>query len=160
VDSKFDESDPIADAPARFVADLSEALRRGMDRGRLDEDDLDPLVHAPDFDPGAFDAFLESARAKGIALPEVVLADAPEIAEGGAAATATATAAGPLGRGALDMDRRYLKDVQRSFGSAADSTARGLRYRSDSRAIHLPGWPTGSSQLRQSDRGAGGFRGA
>jgi RNA polymerase primary sigma factor len=43
----------------------------------------------------------------------VVLADAPEIAEGGAAATATATAAGPLGRGALDMDRRYLKDVQR-----------------------------------------------
>ena len=81
-----------------------------MERGHLDEDDIEPLVHAPDFDPVAFDVFLADVREKGIRLPEVSLADALPAADQVAPTPAPAEAAS---RGAIDLDRRYLKEVQR-----------------------------------------------
>jgi len=90
------------------VAELSDALRRGIERGRLDEDDIEPLVQAPDFDPVAFDVFLGDVRDKGIRLPEVSLLEVAPAADAPAPAPAE-----PASRGVADLDRRYLKEVQR-----------------------------------------------
>ena len=60
----------MALGPRRFVADLSEALRQGLDQGSLDEGTLDRLLHSPDFDATAFDLFLAEARRNGVVLPE------------------------------------------------------------------------------------------
>ena len=103
----------MTDAPHRFVSELSDALRRGLEHGRLTEDDLDPLVHSPDFDPTAFDVFLGQARDKGIRLPEVSLADAPPHHEAPEAAAPSGAAAPETSRGVGDLERRYLKEVQR-----------------------------------------------
>jgi RNA polymerase primary sigma factor len=84
----------------RFVSDLSEALRQGLDQGSLDEDTLDRLLHSAGFDPTAFDLFLAEARRQGVLLPE---GSGPTVA--------------PLpdegGHGLGDLERRYLKEIQR-----------------------------------------------
>ena len=86
--------------PRRFVSELSEAMRAGLDRGSLTDDDLDPLLHSPDFDAGAFDLFLAEARRQGIRLPEAARAE--DLA---AAADSDHT----IG----SLERRYLKEIQR-----------------------------------------------
>src|SRR5688572_11096574 len=86
--------------PRRFVSDLSDALRDGMERGSLDEPALDRLLHSPDFDATAFDLFIAEARRQGVALPDGASAPeppAPEVA----------------GRGIGDLEQRYLKEIQR-----------------------------------------------
>jgi len=86
--------------PRRFVSDLSDALREGMEHGSLDESALDKLLHSPDFDPTAFDLFLAEARRQGVVLPEgtsVPEAPAPE----------------ETGRGVGSLENRYLKEIQR-----------------------------------------------
>ncbi len=90
----------MAENPRRFVSELSDALRRGLDRGHLTDEDLDPLLHSPDFDAGAFDLFLAEARRQGVRLPEEVRPG------GGAAPEASDRTSGSL-------ERRYLKEIQR-----------------------------------------------
>ena len=86
--------------PRRFVSDLSDAMRDGLAQGSLDETALDRLLHSPDFDATAFDLFLAEARRQGIALPEGSGApEAPVPDEGG--------------HGLGDLERRYLKEIQR-----------------------------------------------
>ena len=85
--------------PRRFVSDLSDALREGMEHGSLDESALDKLLHSPDFDATAFDLFLAEARSQGVVLPEG--ASAPE-----------APAPEEKGRGG-NLENRYLKEIQR-----------------------------------------------
>ena len=117
MDSKSGGSDPMSSAPPRFVSDLSDALRRGMEEGRLGEEDLEPILHAPDFDAAAFDIFLSEAREKGIQLPEpdesadVSVADVP--AEIGSPVEVEPAAVVMLARGIADLERRYLKETQR-----------------------------------------------
>ncbi|HYJ33061.1 MAG TPA: RNA polymerase sigma factor RpoD/SigA [Candidatus Binatia bacterium] len=86
--------------PRRFVSDLSEAMREGLSLGSLDEGALDRLLHSPDFDASAFDLFLAEARRQGIALPEG--AAAPEM-----------PVPDEAGHGIGDLERRYLKEIQR-----------------------------------------------
>ena len=88
----------MAEKPHRFVTELSDALRLGMEHGRLSDEDLDPLLHSPDFDPGAFDLFIAEARRQGIRMPEEARAEEVTPAEG---------------RSLGDLERRYLKEIQR-----------------------------------------------
>lgn len=85
--------------PRRFVSDLSEALRSGMEAGSLDEQELDKLLQSPDFDATAFDLFLAEARRQGVALPQG--AEPPE------------APAPESGHGLGDLERRYLQEIQR-----------------------------------------------
>jgi RNA polymerase primary sigma factor len=86
--------------PRRFVSDLSDAMREGLEHGALDEAALDRLLHSPDFDATAFDLFIAEARRQGISLPEG--AGAPEVA-----------APEETARGIGDLERRYLNEIQR-----------------------------------------------
>jgi RNA polymerase primary sigma factor len=86
--------------PRRFVADLSDALRDGLEHGALDEAALDKLLHSPDFDATAFDLFIAEARRQGVVLPEGT--GAPEAPPPEEAA-----------RGVGDLERRYLNEIQR-----------------------------------------------
>jgi RNA polymerase primary sigma factor len=92
----------MARGPRRFVADLSEALRQGLDQGSLGEETLDRLLHSPDFDASAFDLFLAEARRHGVRLPE-----------GTAPVDATVPEPGDTGHALGDLERRYLKEIQR-----------------------------------------------
>jgi RNA polymerase primary sigma factor len=89
----------MTENPRRFVSELSEAMRAGLERGTLTDDDLDPLLHSSDFDAGAFDLFLAEARRQGIRLPDEAK---PEDLSG---------ADGDHTIGSLE--RRYLKEIQR-----------------------------------------------
>ncbi|HET9250955.1 MAG TPA: sigma-70 family RNA polymerase sigma factor [Candidatus Eisenbacteria bacterium] len=90
----------MAEPPRRFVTELSDALRLGMEQGRLTDEDLDPLLHSPDFDPGAFDLFIAEARRQGIRMPEE-------------ARTEEVAAVEDAGRSLGDLERRYMKEIQR-----------------------------------------------
>jgi RNA polymerase primary sigma factor len=83
----------------RFVAELSEALRRGLEQGELTDQDLDPLLHSPEFEAGAFDLFLTEARRQGVRLPDS--APLPE------------ANLGPVGMTLGTLERRYMKEIQR-----------------------------------------------
>ncbi|MEK7348833.1 MAG: sigma-70 family RNA polymerase sigma factor [Candidatus Eisenbacteria bacterium] len=98
----------------RFVADLSDALRRGMEEGRLTEDDLEPILHSPDFDAVAFDIFLGEAREKGIDLPESSEPEAVAAPAEGEGPVEAGSAPGSVpARGIGDLERRYLKEIRR-----------------------------------------------
>ena len=86
--------------PRRFVSDLSDALREGLEHGALDDTALDKLLHSPDFDPTAFDLFLAEARRQGVVLPEGTTVPAPPAPE-------------ETGRGGGSLENRYLKEIQR-----------------------------------------------
>jgi RNA polymerase primary sigma factor len=86
-----------------FIESLKDAMRRGMERGRLGVEEIDDLLHAPDFDASAFDIFLQQAKGQGIRLPEGL---DPESAE-----AAPEEDAGSHGVG--DIERRYLTEIQR-----------------------------------------------
>jgi RNA polymerase primary sigma factor len=118
----------MSTASPRFVADLSDALRRGVERGRLTDEDLEPLVSAADFDGAAFDLFLHEAREKGVALPDASESDAaPALPDADGADGAygadglepgrplplEAGASTTPARGVGDLERRYLKEIQR-----------------------------------------------
>jgi RNA polymerase primary sigma factor len=90
----------MIDHPRRFVTELSDALRLGMEQGHLSDDDLEPLLHSPDFDAGAFDLFIAEARRQGIRMPEE--SRAPEVAPPEDA-----------GRSLGSLERRYMKEIQR-----------------------------------------------
>ena len=90
----------MADPPRRFVTELSDALRLGLEQGRLSDEDLDPLLHSPDFDPGAFDLFIAEARRQGIQMPEEARADELPATE-------------EVSRSLGSLERRYLKEIQR-----------------------------------------------
>ena len=83
-----------------FPEGLKEALRRGMERGRLDAEEIDDLLHASDFDPTAFDLFVTQARNLGIQLPEGLGASSPPEEEWD-------------GPGVGDIERRYLAEIKR-----------------------------------------------
>ncbi len=100
----------MSSAPPRFVSHLSDALRRGMERGHLTPEELELLVDATDFDAAAFDLFLEEAREKGIRLPETRLADGIAAIEADPPAPARSI---DSSRGVGDLERRYLQEVQR-----------------------------------------------
>ncbi|MEK7316998.1 MAG: sigma-70 family RNA polymerase sigma factor [Candidatus Eisenbacteria bacterium] len=114
MNSKSEEPEAVSGASSRFVTDLSDALRRGLEEGLLTEEDLEPILHSPDFDAVAFDIFLGEARDKGIELPEgpeATVATLPVAAEGPVEA---GSAPGSLpARGIGDLERRYLKEIQR-----------------------------------------------
>jgi RNA polymerase primary sigma factor len=84
-----------------FVTDLTAAMRRALERGLLETDEIETLLQAPDFDPAAFDAFLAEARRRGVRLPEE--AEAPGEAEPAPAADHAIS----------DIERRYLAEIQR-----------------------------------------------
>jgi RNA polymerase primary sigma factor len=86
--------------PRRFVTDLSDALREGLEQGSLDDAALDKLLHSPDFDPTAFDLFLAEARRQGVLLPEGTSVPAPPAPE-------------ETGRGTGSLENRYLQEIQR-----------------------------------------------
>jgi RNA polymerase primary sigma factor len=90
----------MTENPRRFVAELSEALRRGLERGELRDEDLEPLLHSPEFEPGAFDLLLAEARRQGIRLPETPSLPEPEVTE-------------PSGVTFGSLERRYMKEIQR-----------------------------------------------
>jgi DNA-directed RNA polymerase sigma subunit (sigma70/sigma32) len=90
----------MVEQPRRFVTELSDALRLGMEQGRLTDDDLDPLLHSPDFDPGAFDLFIAEARRQGIHMPEEARAEEIPPSE-------------ESGRSLGSLERRYMKEIQR-----------------------------------------------
>jgi len=89
----------MVDNPRRFVSELSEAMRTGLERGSLTDDDLEPLLHSPDFDAGAFDLFLAEARRQGIRLPEEAKTDNLIVSDGDHT----------IG----SLERRYMKEIQR-----------------------------------------------
>ena len=112
--SKSDGFEQMAGVAPRFVADLSDALRRGLEEGRLTEEDLEPILHSPDFDPVAFDVFLGEAREKGIDLPGASEPEpAPVPAEGEGPVEAGSAPGSIPARGIGDLERRYLKEIQR-----------------------------------------------
>jgi len=84
-----------------FVTDLTAAMRRAMERGLLEADEIETLLQAPDFDPAAFDTFLAEARRRGIRIPEETVA---------AGETEPASASE---HGISDIERRYLAEIQR-----------------------------------------------
>jgi len=85
--------------PRRFISDLTDALRKGLERGSLESADLEPLLHSPDFEPGAFDLFLSEAKRQGVRLPEE---------------SQPADRGGPASDHSIgDLERRYLKEIQR-----------------------------------------------
>src|SRR6266850_3576091 len=83
-----------------FIAELSEAMRRGLERGLLEAEEIETLLHAPDFDPAAFDVFLAEARERGVHFPE-----APATSDGEAPAA--------VDHAITDIERRYLAEIQR-----------------------------------------------
>src|SRR5438067_745508 len=83
-----------------FVTDLTAAMRRGLERGLLEADEIEALLHAPDFDATAFDTFLAEARRKGVRFPE-----GAESGEGEAPSSAD--------HSITDIERRYLAEIQR-----------------------------------------------
>ncbi|HKO22363.1 MAG TPA: sigma-70 family RNA polymerase sigma factor [Candidatus Eisenbacteria bacterium] len=89
----------MTENPRRFVSELSEAMRTGLERGALTNDDLDPLLHSSDFDAGAFDLFLAEARRQGIRLPE----------EAKSEVLPSVDSDHTIG----SLERRYLKEIQR-----------------------------------------------
>jgi len=112
--SKSGGSERMTGVSPHFVADLSGALRRGMEEGRLTEDDLEPIIHSPDFDPVAFDVFLGEAREKGIDLPEASETEVVAIPAEGRGPVEAGSAPGSIpARGLGDLERRYLKEIQR-----------------------------------------------
>src|SRR5690348_1117913 len=86
-----------------FVAELTEAMRRGLERGLLEAEDIESLLRAPDFDPAAFDTFLAEARSRGIHVPEDLVAGSD--GDGVAPAATDHTIS--------DIERRYLAEIQR-----------------------------------------------
>jgi len=90
----------MVDRSRRFVSQLSDAMRQGLEVGSLTDEDLDPLLHSPDFEPGAFDLFLAEARRQGVRLPEesrpqdLALPETSDLTIG-------------------NLERRYLKEIQR-----------------------------------------------
>jgi RNA polymerase primary sigma factor len=86
-----------------FIESLKEAMRRGIERRRLEADEIDELIHAADFDPAAFDIFLAQAKGQGIDLPHGVELAAIESAPEEEAESR------PVG----DPERRYLTEIQR-----------------------------------------------
>ncbi len=112
--SKSGGSDHMTDVSPRFVADLSDALRRGLEEGRLTEDDLEPILHSPDFDAVAFDVFLGEAREKGIELPEAAEPEVVTMPGDGEGPVEAGSAPGSIpARGIGDLERRYMKEIQR-----------------------------------------------
>src|SRR6266850_1431591 len=89
----------MSDETRGFVSNLTETLRRGIERGALDSAEIDGLIHAPDFDGAAFDTFIAEARKRGIALPEEA-APADELPSG-------------TDHGINDLERRYMAEIQR-----------------------------------------------
>lgn len=85
-----------------FVTDLTAAMRRGLERGLLEADEIETLLHAPDFDPAAFDTFLAEARRKGVRFPE-------DMEESGGEAEVSPTSDHTI----TDLERRYLAEIQR-----------------------------------------------
>jgi RNA polymerase primary sigma factor len=84
-----------------FVTDLSAAMRRGQERGRLEADEIETLLQAPDFDPVAFDTFLAEARRRGIHMPEDL------------EPSADAEPLPAVDHSTTDIERRYLAEIQR-----------------------------------------------
>ncbi len=84
-----------------FVAELTEAMRRGLERGLLEAGEIESLLHAPDFDAAAFDTFLAEARERGVHIPE----DAEAPADAGPASAPD--------HNISDIERRYLGEIQR-----------------------------------------------
>jgi len=84
-----------------FEAVLTAAMRRGLERGLLEPEEIETLLRAPDFDPTAFDSFLAEARRRGVRFPE----DAGDAAE----------SEPPFGTDHTisDIERRYLAEIQR-----------------------------------------------
>ena len=90
----------MAENSRRFVSELSEALRRGLEHGELTDEDLEPLLQSPDFEPGAFDLFLAEARRQSVKLPEGSrLGEAPPPEA--------------LDHSIGSLERRYMKEIQR-----------------------------------------------
>jgi len=83
-----------------FVAALTAAMRRGMERGSVESDEIDALLHASDFDPAAFDTFVAEARKKGVRFPEDAEPDASAVPP-------------PLDHEVGNLERRYLAEIQR-----------------------------------------------
>ncbi|TMQ53698.1 MAG: RNA polymerase sigma factor RpoD/SigA [Candidatus Eisenbacteria bacterium] len=84
-----------------FVADLTAAMRRGLERGLLEAEEIETLLHAPDFDPAAFDTFLAEARRRGVRFPE------------NAGDSTDAEPAFSVDHSITDIERRYLAEIQR-----------------------------------------------
>jgi RNA polymerase primary sigma factor len=84
-----------------FVGELTRAMRRGLERGLLEPAEIETLLHAPDFDPAAFDTFLAEARQRGVHLTEDSDASAEPEPAFGTDHTIT------------DIERRYLAEIQR-----------------------------------------------
>jgi RNA polymerase primary sigma factor len=84
-----------------FVADLTAAMRRGLERGSLEAEEIETLLHAPDFDPAAFDTFLAEARRRGVRFPE------------NAGDSTDAEPAFSVDHSISDIERRYLAEIQR-----------------------------------------------
>src|SRR5881628_1443737 len=85
-----------------FVADLTAAMRRGLERGLLEAEEIETLLHAPDFDPTAFDTFLAEARRRGVRFPE-------DNGDG----TGDGEPAPSVDHSISDIERRYLGEIQR-----------------------------------------------
>jgi RNA polymerase primary sigma factor len=85
-----------------FQAELLAAMRRGLERGLLEPEEIETLLHAPDFDAAAFDAFLAEARGHGVRFSEdadqEVLAPEPSFG---------------ADHSINDIERRYLAEIQR-----------------------------------------------
>jgi len=84
-----------------FVTDLAAAMRRAMERGLLEADEIETLLQAPDFDPAAFDTFLAEARRRGVRIPEE------------AEAQGEAESAPAPDHAISDIEKRYLAEIQR-----------------------------------------------
>src|SRR5438093_1220528 len=84
-----------------FVADLTAAMRRGLERGLLEAEEIETLLRAPDFDPAAFDTFLAEARRRGVRFPE------------NAGDSTDAEPAFSVDHSITDIERRYLAEIQR-----------------------------------------------
>src|SRR5882672_500875 len=84
-----------------FLLDLTAAMRRGLERGLLEADEIETLLHSPDFDPAAFDTFLAEARERGVRLPE------------DASAESEIEVTNAFDHTISDIERRYLAEIQR-----------------------------------------------
>lgn len=90
----------MAENLRRFVSELSDTLRRGLERGELMEEDLEPLLQSPEFEASAFDLFLTEARRQGVRLPDE--------SHAGVAASPE-----PPAHTGGSLEQRYMKDIQR-----------------------------------------------
>ena len=93
----------MSERPRGFIESLKETMRRGIERRRLEAEEIDELLHAADFDPTAFDIFLAQAKGQGIDLPQGV---EPGAVEAAPEEEAEGAAVG-------DHERRYLAEIQR-----------------------------------------------